>query len=177
MRCYVTGRPALLTIIGLLVAASIGIEPVFGALRSSLSGRQIPVSGVEATFGVAPAASHVAGVVVVRELGDPLPYGDLGEYSFYAAKSLKAFESQAPRTIPAALTVFPTVSGATRASIRIQKTGECVAHVDKRYFPLWTKCNHFRVANVLLMTSSDISLATGKALVAALRRLGRPTGS
>lgn len=130
---------------------------------------------MDAAFHLAP--SRLTGIVVLRNLQVPFPYGDRAFYGFDAAKSLKDYESQPVRPIPASLTVFSTVDDAQRASIRILKGGECLARPDKRFAADWTGCDHLRVANVLLLMSSDIGAAHGKTLVAALHQLGTPTRS
>src|SRR4051794_41158429 len=129
----------------------------------------ITVRRVEAAFHPAPA--HLIGIVVLRDLRDPLPYGDRAAYGFYAAKSLKDFDSRRVRPIPAILTVFSTVDDARGASIRILTGGKCLAHPDKRFVAPWVGCDHLRVANVLLLMSGDIRAAPRKTLVAALREL------
>jgi hypothetical protein len=162
-----------MVLIGLVSSASIGIATVSGAQRSSPGESAIAGSRVKAAF-----PEQLEGVVVLANLQMPMPSGDLGEYLFYAAQSWKAFVTQPVRQIPAALTVFPTVSGARQASIRIRNGGYCLAHPDKLSLPWrWATCTHLRIANVLLIMSSDIGAAHRKTLVAALLQLGTPTRS
>jgi hypothetical protein len=155
-----------------LVAAGCGST---SHTSSSSSESLISVKRVEAAFR--PAPLYLDGIVVLRNLLTPLPYGELGDYSFFKARSLKEFEAQPIHMIPASLTVFPTVQGAQQASLAILHGGDCVAHTDKRVVPAWTQCEHLRVGNVLLITSSDIARRPRQTLIAALRRLGRPTSS
>jgi hypothetical protein len=159
----------------LVLVASAALLAAGCGSKHRVSAPPITVRRVDAAFH--PAPSHLTGIVVLRNLQVPLPYGDRASYGFDAAKSLKEFESQHVRLIPASLTVFSTVGGAQRASIRILKGGECLAHPDKGLAAAWTGCDHLRVANVLLLMSSDSGAAHRKTLVAALHQLGTPTRS
>jgi hypothetical protein len=118
----------------------------------------------------------MSGVVILANLFTPLPYGDLAEYSVYAAKSFKDYEAHVPRLV-ATLTVFPAVTSARRASVAIRRGGECLPHPTKRYFSPWNKCDHLRVENVLLIVSSAAVPRVRATLLGAMRRLGAPTVS
>ena len=101
----------------------------------------------------------------------PTPYGDLDEYSFYEGPF--PFEKRADKEV-GSLTVFAGVRAARRASIAILHSGACVAH-QQEPFALWAKCEHLRAGNVLLIMPSDIAALRRRTLIAALRKLGRPT--
>jgi hypothetical protein len=174
MRRCLTRHLPLAVFLGLVGSLLIGLA-ASAAVGRVATQSPITVSKVEKAFRPWPEFLH--GIAVLRNLKTPLPHGDLGEYSFYAAKSPKAYQAQRfPIEVPANLTVFPTVTGARRASLLILHGGACVAHSDA-LFTEWKSCNHLRVANVLLIMSSTLSTGYRRTLETALNQLGRPTTS
>jgi hypothetical protein len=168
-----TWRLGVFVIVSVAFAAT-GTSGAFASERGVFGRSPIPLSRVEAAFRLAP--QHLNGMIVLPS-GNPRHSGELGEYSFWAGKSYKEFEVRPRRMVPASLTVFATVAHARRVSIRLLKGGDCVAYPDQRVIPMWAKCTHLRVANVLLIMSSAISATPQRTLVGTLYRLGFPTRS
>ncbi len=83
----------------------------------------------------------------------------------------------------ASMSIFPTVQKAEEASRAIQKGGPCDAHpkVNSGTFQTFTKCDHYRVGNVLMIVPLDgvnkpATARDRETLQGVLRKLGTLTG-
>jgi hypothetical protein len=153
-----------------LMIAACGIAAItIGCGGHVQRGRLVDAKAVETAFRVDRGGLN--GLVVSPNLLVPLPHGDLGEYTIYTGTGAMP---NAPEPL-AGLTVLASTDDARQNAGRITKGGLCAAHDDLALLLPFSRCDHFRVANVLLIVSGDASHAIRERLIAALSRLGTPT--
>jgi hypothetical protein len=160
---------------GLLLALVVSsLLVVSGCGGGSRKESLIPLSRVHAAFGENP--KHLDSLMTLRNIASQLPYGDLDEYTVYIGQE-RVSEAGRPGTEVATVTVFASVAGARRASIRLLHGGECIDHPSPSTFSEWATCKHLRVSNVLIIMAPDISGAHRETLTGVLGGLGTPTSS
>lgn len=122
---------------------------------------------------------RIGGLRPLVNLQSPNPYGDLDDYEFERVLRDGRVNPLDPGI---SLAVFPTVSVAEKSSVAIQEGGPCDAHPkqDGNLMLVVSKCEHYRVGNVLLIVPLDgvpkpASVSERQALRRALRQLGTPT--